>query len=135
MRRGPKPKKCSLDGCGAKHQARGFCSPHYGRWQNMMSRCNNPSHKDYSYYGVRGIFVCQGWSESRTNYLNEVGDTPFKGASIDRINNDKGYTCGHCIECVENCWPKNWRWATKAEQNHNRRNPVLVTTQSKDEPK
>ena len=30
-------------------------------WTNMKQRCHNPKNDDYSYYGARGIKVCDEW--------------------------------------------------------------------------
>ena len=75
----------------------------------MIRRCYDPLHKEFHYYGGRGIKVCNRWLESVENYIEDMGFPPFKEASIDRINNDGSYF-------KENC-----RWATKTEQNLNRR--------------
>jgi len=91
------------------------------KWRKMKSRCYDPTDQAYVNYGGRGIGVCQGWLSSWKSYYEDIGDKPFPTATIDRIDNDGGYWCGHCDECIENGWPKNWRWATKAEQVDNRR--------------
>jgi hypothetical protein len=75
----------------------------------MISRCYFPDNPEYKNYGSRGIKVCDRWLESVENYVEDMGFPPFKDASIDRINNDNGYS-------KENC-----RWATKKEQTENRR--------------
>lgn len=93
----------------------------YHRWTNMNRRCFNANDIQFKDYGLRGIHVCHGWYSNWKNYEKDTRSKPFPKATIDRINNDKGYTCGHCLECIENCWPKNWRWATRREQNFNRR--------------
>jgi hypothetical protein len=142
---------CFAENCNAPHKSKGYCSKHYARllrkgklsldreshkasfskgyrrYKGMFQRCHNVSSPQYKDYGGRGINICQGWTDSYKNYELDVGEPPFVDASIDRINNDKGYWCGHCLECIENCWPKNWRWATRMEQNQNRRERVNKT--------
>ena len=81
----------------------------YYRWHNMMRRCYNPgSEKDHRLYKARGITVCERW-HNPLNWYADVGDPPFEGATLDRINNDGPYE------------PANIRWATWSEQNLNRR--------------
>jgi len=81
-------------------------------WKAMRSRCNNPNLPRYKDYGGRGITVCKRW-EKFENFLADMGEAP-KGMSIDRVNNDKGYS------------PKNCKWATTKEQNNNTRNTIRV---------
>jgi hypothetical protein len=110
-----KPKSC---GCikklgRARHgYARvGAKTPEYNTWVGMNERCSNPAKKFYSYYGGRGITVCERWRGEHgfENFLADVGPRPSKEHSIDRIDNDRGYE------------PGNVRWATRVEQMRNRR--------------
>jgi len=73
----------------------------------------NLKSKDYQNYGGRGIDMCNRWEDSFSNFLSDMGKRPSINHSIDRINNDKGYS-------KENC-----KWSTKSEQNLNKRNNVL----------
>ena len=88
-------------------------SAEYSIWINMRKRCLNPNTIGWKNYGGRGIRVCKRWLHSFENFLADMGKRPSKNHSIDRIKNNGNYE------------PSNCRWATKAEQNHNRR-PMTV---------
>lgn len=75
----------------------------------MHTRCENPNHKDWPYYGARGIRVCKRWF-SFTNFLADMGEAPDT-LTLERMNNDKGYY-------LENCG-----WMSRKEQRANQRVP------------
>lgn len=82
-------------------------------WRGMRDRCNNPKNRAYPAYGGRGITVCERW-QSLANFKADMGDPPA-GLTLDRIDNDKGYS------------PENCRWATPLEQSRNRRSVRILT--------
>lgn len=85
--------------------------PIYLNWQTMIQRCENPKHPKYPIYGARGITVCERWKVFE-NFYADMGDRPSPHYSIDRKDNDKGYS------------PDNCRWATKREQLLNTRRSI-----------
>jgi hypothetical protein len=89
--------------------------PLYKRWSDMRYRCNNPNHPVYRNYGGRGITVCERWDKSFVAYIEDVGEPPFKGAQIDRTDNNGPYS------------PENIRWVNQKEQCRNTRKNLLYT--------
>lgn len=84
----------------------------HNTWCLMKERCAN---QEDNYYGGRGITVCERWLHSFENFLADMGERPFPGAQIDRIDNSKGYS------------PDNCRWSTRKENGRNKRNNVILT--------
>lgn len=92
------------------HKTKDLRSKTYSAWSNMKSRCTNPNRRDTKNYKGRGISYIERW-DLFENFLEDMGECPERG-TLDRINNDLGYS-------KENC-----RWATMKEQNLNKRNNV-----------
>ncbi len=83
-------------------------SSEHNIWSKMKNRCNNPKGNRFHDYGGRGIKVCWRWNKFE-NFFSDMGPRPSPLHSIDRINNDKGYS------------PENCKWSTSKEQSNNRR--------------
>jgi hypothetical protein len=80
----------------------------YDTWCKLIARCTNPDSKDWPRYGGRGITVCDGWRHSYEQFILDMGKRPEDKSSIDRIDNEKGYSKDNC------------RWATTKEQAWNK---------------
>ena len=85
----------------------------YSLWEAMLSRIRYGR----SDYAGRGITVCDSWLKFE-NFYSDMGEVP-DGMSLDRINNDGNYE------------PSNCRWATRQQQNTNKRNNVFIEWQGK----
>ena len=136
-------KGCSVEGCDSEIEAKRLCLKHYTRlrkhgdvntvlkvvgedrykhplyklFYGMHDRCRNPNNTHYSYYGGRGITVCERWSGAQgfSNFIADMGERPDK-YTLDRIDNNKGYQ------------PDNCRWASRTKQIENTRTPVTNTS-------
>jgi hypothetical protein len=83
---------------------------------HMIERCTNPDNIGWRNYGGRGITICDRWLIGVENFVEDMGE-PEKGMSLDRIDNDLGYS------------PENCKWASRTEQNRNKRTNRLITFQ------
>ena len=104
-------------------------SSEYGIWEGMKDRCYKPRTRGYKGYGGRGIAVCSAWRSSFKSFFEDIGARPSSDHSIDRIDGDGNYSCGHCEECIEKGWVANCRWATRAEQRRNQKDVRMLTFQ------
>lgn len=107
--------------CGCKHREdlsararrHGYQgTPTYISWQMLRKRCTNPADPSFHNYGGRGIGYDPAWDKFE-NFLEDMGERPA-GTSIDRIDNDAGYSKANCV------------WATRSEQQRNRRGLRMI---------
>lgn len=81
----------------------------------MITRCTNPKSIHYKNYGGRGIKVCEEWMNNRKAFFEWALNNGYDdNLTIDRKDNDKGYS------------PDNCRWVTKEFQNINKRRTIFV---------
>lgn len=116
-----------VDSCGCLNQQRRSAArrthgmskcPEYRIWGAMLQRCLNPKDRVYSSYGGRGITVCARWRRFE-NFIADMGKRPSPLHTLDRKNNDKGYSFQNC------------RWATRREQVLNTRRQQIISFQGK----
>lgn len=86
----------------------------YGTWRTMVRRCTNVNAPDYSYYGGRGITVCDDWRsfELFVEWAKSHGYS--EDLQLDRIDNSKGYS------------PENCRFVTRSQNQRNSRYNKII---------
>jgi len=120
--RGSSLRKGLTTSCGCYHAEK--CTTHgmnktpeHRAWRDMKARCagTDAAKTNYPYHAGRGIPVCNEWINSFVNFYRDMGPKPSRKHTLDRINNDKGYSKDNC------------RWATVNQQTNNTRRNVKVS--------
>lgn len=88
-------------------------SHEYWIWNAMVQRCTNANDAGYKNYGGRGITVCERWGKFE-NFFADMGARPSDQHSIDRDDNEKGYS------------PENCAWVDRNTQARNKRNNRFI---------
>lgn len=87
----------------------------YAIYSHMVDRCHNENNPSYHNYGGRGIFVCEEWRNDVDVFMDWANKNGYsEELSIDRIDNNKGYS------------PENCRWVDRITQANNKRNNIFL---------
>lgn len=85
-------------------------------WQYVKGRCYNKNNTAYSYYGGRGIAVCDEWRNSFIAFRDWALSNGYNDTlTLDRIDSDGNYE------------PFNCRWINRKAQMRNQRKSLMFT--------
>lgn len=82
----------------------------------MLGRCRNKTNPSFKNYGARGISV--SW-ESFEDFWSDMGQLYKEGLTIERIDNNAGYSKVNC------------KWASPKENQQNKRTTKSITINGK----
>lgn len=86
----------------------------YKIYMGMKKRCYNKKCEAYSYYGGKGIKICDEWSSYETFMQWALSNGYSDDLSIDRIDSNGDYE------------PNNCRWVSIKEQANNKSNNTVL---------
>ncbi len=107
--RGTKSCGCHINGEWNKTHGM-YGTSEYHSWQAMKQRCYNENKESYSYYGGRGIKVCDRWLNSFENFFEDMGFKTSPEHTLGRFDNNGNYEPDNCF------------WDTQEEQANNKSN-------------
>lgn len=109
-------------GCLQKERAKQASTTHgkrkvkeYSVWNMMRRRCYDVKEPCYIHYGGRGIEVCERWRTSFEHFYADMQPRPSQEHTLERVDVNGDY-------CPENC-----KWATRSEQNRNKRTTKYIS--------
>jgi len=99
-------------------------------YDNMKRRCYDTNNTNYSYYGGRGITICDEWND-RKLVPPGIGGRCSKGyLAFKKWALENGYQDNLTIDRIDpngNYEPSNCRWVTMKVQSNNLRNNIRLT--------
>lgn len=87
--------------CGCRTGA--YNPAEFREYREMVTKCTNPKHPKFRYYGGIGTTVCEQWKGDFLKFLDHIGLQPSNDLKLDMIDNTGNYE------------PGNVRWVTREE--------------------
>jgi len=88
--------------------------PEFKLYHAIKQRCYNKNYKGYERYGGRGVRICRRWMRFE-NFIADMGRRPSRKHSVERLNNNKGYSPDNCV------------WTLPHQQTRNTRRNIWIT--------
>ena len=94
----------------------------YNIWAKLRARCYRKTDRLFSYYGERGIRVCEEWNSHFISFYNWALENGYEdNLTIDRIDVNGDYE------------PNNCRWVNMKAQCNNKRNNIIIMYKGKEQ--